>query len=164
MARSFDSALWTRRAYASKRGTLYCRLAAVDGLKRTIAWARRRGFNVEFEPCSGRYGFCFNKSKKIVVDPRLSFETQLHVLLHECGHALIDSGQRFRHEWPRGYDAAENGYSTHDHRHKVAVLVEEIEAWCRGRKLASRLKLMLNDEAFCKIRDKLIKSYIKSAL
>lgn len=160
----FDFGLWTKKAYSLKRGTLLRRLTAVDGLQRTIAWAERRGFRVEFKLCGGECGLCFYETKVIFVDPRLALETQLYVLLHECGHALIDSGQRLRRDWPRGYNAAENGYSTKGHRHMIAVIVEEIEAWNRARRLAARLNLTLDDEAFNKIRDKLLKSHIGSVL
>lgn len=160
----FDPGLWTKKAFSLKRGTLLRRLTSVEGLQQTIAWTKRRGYRVEFKPCKGQYGLCLYKTRTIVVDPRLALETQLYVLLHECGHALIGDGLRLRKDWPRGYDAAENGYPTKGHRHTIAVIVEEIEAWNRGRRLASRLNLVLNDEAFNKIRDKLLKSHIESAL
>lgn len=158
----FDLQQWTRKAWTLKRGSLFGRLKAVEGIKRVVTWAKKRGFKVDFRPCGGEYGLCFYDNREIIVDPRLSLETQLYVLLHECGHALIDSGQHLRLTWPRGYDAAENGYSDKGYRHMLAIVVEEIEAWNRGKKLASRLKLDLNEKAFELIRDKLLKSHIQS--
>lgn len=159
----FDFCLWTKKAHSRKRETLLCGLAAVDGLRSTVSWAKRRGFNVEFQLCSGEHGLCSYQTKQIIIDPRMALETQLYVLLHECGHALIDSSQQLQKDWPRGYSAVENGFVPRGYRHKIAVLAEEIEAWNRGHRLASRLNVSINEEAFNKIRDKLLKSHIESA-
>jgi hypothetical protein len=47
--------------------------------------------------------------------------------------------------------------------YRVETLTEEIEAWARGRKLAERLNLYIDDKNFRKLTNECIYSYIEWA-
>ena len=47
--------------------------------------------------------------------------------------------------------------------YRVETITEEIEAWERGRKLAERLNLFIDDKNFNKLKNECIYSYIEWA-
>ena len=98
--------------------------------------------------------------REIRINPKQTAEKQLYILLHECGHLLIDDKSettelRFK-----------NGYYVNDERvkkkfiYRCTVLEEEFEAWHRGRKLATKLGVKINDETFNTLKAKFLKSYM----
>lgn len=97
---------------------------------------------------------------------------QLHILLHECGHMLVErspaSTRENKYYW--GYervssenDASQKKLST-TFKHRIDVLSEEIDAWHAGKLLARRLHLDLDQEAFDKTRTHRLKSYVTWSL
>jgi len=138
-------------------------IAAVNGIKLLIDWCESKKINVEFtnRKCGGGY---VGAEKTIYVNSTQTAEKQLFVLIHECGHLLIDNNAettelRFRH-----------GYLTPDPNmrrkfiHRCTVVEEEFEAWHRGRKLASKLGIEINDERFSATKAYMLKSYMKWAI
>jgi hypothetical protein len=138
-------------------------ISAINGLKSVIEWCENRRIEVYFtnRRAAGVYEI---DRKSIYINSRQSLEKQLFVLLHECGHLLIDDRSektvfRFRH-----------GYYVEDKEvkrkfiHRCAIVEEEFEAWHRGRKLATKLGININDEHFSAFKSRLLKSYMKWAL
>ena len=79
------------------------------------------------------------ESKIISINSTRSEETQLHILLHECGHVLVHS-----HGDKMNCRKIYNEYSEQSKIYKVFTVIEEIEAWSRGLKLAERLNIPIN--------------------
>lgn len=86
---------------------------------------------------------------------------QLCILLHEIGHHLIvihNTKELFKRGYPLIYDTRQKRRSTH----KVDIVLEEVEAWNRGFKLAERLGLFVagaDVDEFNRIRARCLKTY-----
>ena len=101
-------------------------------------------------------------ARQIVLNSRNHVEKRLYILLHECGHLLINSTKRDRvFALSRNTEAVMGNRTTRKRR--VAVLSEEIEAWKRGERLAKRLQLRINEDKFDKMRANAIMSYVEWA-
>jgi len=79
------------------------------------------------------------------VDNKSSPRHQLHVMLHECGHYLINVFNK-EGRFANGHDAKKCDRKKFDH--KIDVVEEELEAWHRGWRLGTRLGF------FTQLRDK----------
>lgn len=124
-------------------------------LNSLIIWADNRGYHVEFIK-GGDDSICYI-SKLIIINSSLPAETQVIRLLHECGHALIfDNGSVFNFKDKRSYD--ENSTA-----HKVFSVIEEAEAWRRGRELATRLHIPMDDMLWERSMVKALKKHINWA-
>jgi len=100
--------------------------------------------------------------KQVYLNSRNHIEKRLYILLHECGHILIDNGSEDRlYSLSRETEAVVGDCVSKKRR--VAVLSEEIEAWKRGERLAKRLGISINEEKFDKIRTDSIMSYVEWA-
>jgi len=106
---------------------------------------------------------CRSDAKIIEIYSLNGVESRLFALLHECGHALI------RRDWTK-FKTEFCAHAEHDgdkrketNSFKISTLEEEFEAWKRGWKLAKRLNLQLDKDAYTKHKDKYIMTYIKWA-
>lgn len=106
---------------------------------------------------------CKNDVKIIEIYSLNGVESRLFALLHECGHALI------RKNWTK-FKTEFCAHAEHDgdgrketNSLKISTLEEEFEAWKRGWKLAKRLNLKLDKDAYNKHKDKYLMTYIKWA-
>lgn len=115
-------------------------------LDKVVAWCARRGVSVVFDNRPAMDSEWAPLLKRITIG-RGSPRTRLYMLLHECGHALIDSGQ---------------GYLAHftPESERLDIVAEEIEAWNRGRRLAYRLGLRIDAAAFRRLRKRCLRSYV----
>ena len=90
---------------------------------------------------------CF-EAKTIYIDSRQHAENRFYTLLHECGHLLISqTASQFAKDYPLYAFACDNRRSK-SKAYQVSLVAEEIEAWKRGRRLAKRFGLEVNDEKF----------------
>ena len=106
---------------------------------------------------------CRNNVKIIEIYSLNGIENRLFALLHECGHALI------RRDWTK-FKTEFCAHAEHDgdgrketKSLKISTLEEEFEAWKRGWKLAKRLNLQLDKDAYTKHKNKYIMTYIEWA-
>ena len=169
----FDPELWRTRATkrflkASAAGKLTCgvkynrEMKAINDLDVLISWCHKKRIEVNF----GRIpsGVYESHLQKIIVNGRLNPESQLFVLLHECGHHLIGD-RRADERFGQGYPALTNRSSVpRSMTHRVDVIDEELEAWARGLKLAKRLKIVIDLPRFNRIRTEYVRTYFKWAL
>ena len=131
------------------------------GVAAFVEWARKQGFSVKFGR-TAKGGLLDTEDKSILINSQLSPENQFYSLVHEGGPILIgerEKDQRFG----MGYNADEpNEKKTLVHR--IDVVDEEFEAWDRGRKLARRLGVRVDQKRFQQHRAAYIKTYMKWAL
>jgi len=107
-------------------------------------WLDKRGYYVEFSTSGDD---SVDRLNKIVsINTTRSLETQLHVMLHECGHVLVAESDPI----VSGIDEVLTKYSEKSKIHKTFTVIEEVEAWKRGLKLASRLGVPINKEKWNK--------------
>jgi hypothetical protein len=175
---TFQQKLWEERAWAryerqrskdpfnlaQARTRLDIDISSASGLEAVIAWCSSRKIEVEFTNRK-EAGVFSSDEKKIYINSTQGCENQLFVLLHECGHLLVGSERsnsniRFRLGYPSTHDPAIKGKFVH----RCVVLEEEFEAWYRGRKLAKKLKIEVDDGRWNEMKSKLLKSYMKWAL
>ena len=127
----------------------------ISSLRVVVEWAEARTLTVNFtKEGDGKYS---PSDKEITVSGRASPATQLHVILHECGHHLVGNDEK-RERFGRGY-ANTDADNKKTLRHRLDVLEEEFEAWNRGKKLATRLGVPLDKMAYDRTRDRMLKSY-----
>jgi hypothetical protein len=120
-------------------------------------WANDKGYFVNFTK-DGDDSICYI-SKMIEINSSSSLEKQVMRLLHECGHVLIfENGGTYSFENVKDDD----GKLTHDER--TLRVIEEIEAWGRGFKLAKRLSIKLDKEKWEKSVVDAIGKYINWAV
>jgi len=106
---------------------------------------------------------CRNDVKIIEIYSLNGVESRLFALLHECGHALIRKNwTKFKTEFCA--HAEHDGDGRKETKSlKISTLEEEFEAWKRGWKLAKRLNLRLDKDAYTKHKNKYIMTYIEWA-
>jgi hypothetical protein len=94
---------------------------------------------------------CMSDTKQIHICSRNGIENKLYALLHECGHALIrENWTKFQKEFPAHARSEE----------RVSLIEEEFEAWKRGKRLAKRLGIELDEDRFEKHKAQCLMSYI----
>ena len=124
------------------------------------SWLASKDYELLYE--TGAQDGIYYSIRQIILNSRNHAEKRLYVLLHECGHLLINSTKRDRvFALSRSTEAVMGNKTTRKRR--VAVLSEEIEAWKRGERLAKRLGIDINEEKFDKIRADAIISYVEWA-
>ena len=115
-------------------------------------WAEDKGYFVLFEEDGDDAIDCISKVISIKSTNRI--ETQLYVLLHECGHALVrENGSIF------DFEGVESQYSKRSKISRVFVLMEEVEAWKRGFSLANRLGIPIDIDRWNRAVSKAIWKY-----
>lgn len=181
---SFNPDLWRDRAgsrlerelalgvsEAKANQKFYDDLYAIECIDRLVAWLKRRRIEVDVvaEP---KGGIWLRSKKTIRLNRRLRPREQFHTLLHEAGHVLVDlsTANHTDGKYACGYekvtdlkDPAQRRYNT-TFRHRIDVLAEEIDAWHAGKKLAKRLGLHIDTEAYDDSRARALKTYVKWSL
>jgi len=138
-------------------------ISTINGLKALVEWCASKKIEVLFtnRKCGGGY---VGEHKVIYINSKQSLEKQLFVLLHECGHLLIDNNTdnaefRFKYGYPTSDPNIKRKFV-----HRCTVIEEEFEAWHRGRKLVAKLGIEIDDEKFSITKAHMLKSYMKWAL
>jgi len=128
-----------------------------DYIESLICWASDKDYFVEFN--SGGENTICSVSKTIDINDKQSPRMQLICLLHECGHILIyenGSVPDFKHLKNFDEDNIESFY-------RVNRVLEEAEAWKRGRSLADRLAIPIDDEEWEREKIYALQKYINWA-
>lgn len=132
---------------------------AIDCLSRVVDWCRKRGVSVAF----GRLktgGVV--EGDRITVNGRQRPELQLFVLLHECGHHLVSASPPSDGRFSKGY-AEQGHHALRSSVHRIDVFDEELEAWHRGKRLASRLGIQLDERRWDRVRARFLRTYARWA-
>ena len=137
-------------------------LDSINGIEAVVEWCTFRRVKVAFTTKSE--GVYDSGLGEIHINSRQSIENQLYTLLHECGHLLIDDrSQTTEFRFRKGYyvldDVVRKSFV-----HRISIVDEEFEAWARGRKLARKLGVKINDDVFDTLKAKFLKSYMLWAI
>ncbi len=139
-----------------KRNLLYA------GYYKVIAWAENIGYQIV--EGAEEQDACWSDVKQITIYSSQGIEKRLYSLLHECGHALIRANWRkFESEYPAHATAEVDARRMKSDKYKISLVEEEVEAWKRGRRLAKRLGVYIDDEKFNKLKTKCLMSYFSWA-
>lgn len=124
-----------------------------ESVSTLLMWLENKGYYVDFD----RKGDdSVDTSNKIVsINNTRSLETQLYILLHECGHILIHNNEDIVK-----YKDVQEKFSEKTKINKVFTVMEEVEAWKRGKSLAKRLNIEINEEKWNKDLSRALYKYI----
>ena len=159
---------WKNFNRSTHAGVTHATKAYTDDVKYILAindvvnWCKARSLKVKFCRMNDRSGgSCCLASRLITVTSRASLKYQLHVLLHECGHYLIEQhGINGKFDDPRqGRDLSEVT-SLND---KLDIIYVELEAWHRGWKLALRIGALAPEDkaTFDGLKADMMRTYLK---
>lgn len=159
---------WTRYARARDEGEDrdLCELKqtidtlAIQDIEKLVAWCADRSIKVSFGKKEN--GVYETETKEMIISCRAHPAKQVIYLLHECGHHLI--GMKEHHDrFGMGYPKVNDPNAVKTNAHRISCLEEEIEAWHRGWRLATRLSLNATREDYDVVRLVCLKSYIRWA-
>lgn len=136
------------------------------GMCRLITWLEKKGWSMDIDYCNRDE--LIPASKHISINGRQGVEKQLYSFLHECGHLLV---QQNWDKYEKAYPATAKMYhyfSTNKQlertaKYKVDCISEEIEAWKRGKSLADRIGIYINEEKYNAFLSECVYSYIQWA-
>ena len=132
---------------------------AIDQITKLVDWCSTKRLDVVFARRAN--GLYERDKRRITVNGRLAPESQLFVLMHECGHHLIGRPSP-EERFGTGYQAADPNVKRTT-LHRVDVVDEELEAWARGLKLAKRLGVEVDLDRYNRTRSEYVKTYLKWA-
>jgi hypothetical protein len=175
---TFDKSVWIarlrdewRKKYGKgfgRRNAYRIQLSAIDSLERTVYWLAIKGYCVEFRFGAEAMLHPDDQSGRVQINKTNPPETQLHMLLHECGHLLLMRTRGYRKRFGQGYPLLEMQITSkldrRDPVHRTMVVTEECAAWDAGLKLAKKLSLDINRERFDTTRAKKLQSYFAWAV
>ncbi len=136
----------------------------VADIAKVVCWCQRQKVYVEFyapHPTMQEHtpmGALFTEDKTIVINSHFSLRKQLYVLLHECGHYLVN-----HHNHVLRFKQCRTNNDARALVHRVGEVDEEFEAWHLGKTLAKKLNIVLDDKHFHHCMAQLIETYFKWA-
>ena len=134
-----------------------------SGIEELIEWTNKKGYDIEFDYCV--HDEFRPSDKSISISTRQGPENQLYALLHECGHLILQNNENlYNKKYPSSAKMAtcnSNLRLERSSRYKVDVLTEEIDAWRKGKDLAKRLEIYIDEDRYYLLMSKCVYSYIK---
>ena len=134
-----------------------------DGIDKLIDWAYTKGCAIDFDYCV-RDEFR-PEDKLITISLRQGPENRLYSLLHECGHLILNKNEAlYAKKYPSSMKMAHyksNKTLEKSPKYKVDVLTEEIDAWRKGKDLAKRLGIYIDEDNYYSVTSKCVYSYVK---
>ena len=135
-----------------------------EGIDKLVEWSTKKGFSIDFDYCC--HDEFRSTEKAISINTRQSRENQLYALLHECGHLILHSNEKlYAKKYPSSMKMAyynSNKRLQKSSKYKVDVLAEEIDAWRKGKDLAKRLDIFIEEENYYTTMSKCVYTYITS--
>lgn len=162
----FDPIIWKSRAWdrlqkavlAGKRAQTeeerawFLDVVSIGSMTTLLAWTKKRHLKVDFSSKVSN-GLYSPGDKLITISSNLRPVRQIVVLLHECGHYLSDTS--------RGKPLEAD---TTKFEGRLLMFEDELEAWKRGIRLCTRLKLTVEQDVLLSYKTECIRSYMKWAI
>jgi hypothetical protein len=121
-----------------------------------VGWLDEKDYYVDFDR-KGDESVSL-EDKIVSINTTRSIETQLYILLHECGHVLIHNNEDIVK-----YRGVQESFDEKSNIHRVFTVMEEVEAWKRGRHLARRLGIKVDEKKWNKDLSRALNKYIRWA-
>ena len=133
-----------------------------DGIEKLIEWTNKKNFDVHFGHClTDEYR---PADRLITISTRFGEEKQLYAFLHECGHLLLGKDEKsYTKKYPSSakmWEFNSNKKLERSKKYKVDVVSEEIDAWRKGKEIAKRLDIYVNDENYYSLMSECVYGYI----
>lgn len=134
-------------------------------------WLYRRGYVVIFErgiesqihPKKPKFLENKKNKKEVWIDSSPSLECQLHTILHEAGHYVVESRKDYYEKYSHGYPS-KGTIKAKTVMHWVHLIHEEFNAWEEGLKLAKKLGIPIRKRAWELHRCPALMSYFRLAI
>lgn len=127
-----------------------------EAITTLIHWLDTKGYYVDFDRNGDDSVDC--SAKIVSINNTRTLETQLYILLHECGHILIHNNDKLMK-----YAEVQGNYRERTNIHKVFTVMEEVEAWKRGMLLAKRLNIEIDEKKWNMDISRALNKYIRWA-
>ena len=136
----------------------------VIGLEKICEWVANKNCDLDF-------GYCVQDEFRsadncISINTRQNIENQVYTLLHECGHLILHNNENlYNKKYPSSAKMANynrNIRLERSSKYKVDVLCEEIDAWRKGKDLANRLDVYIDEEKYYSMMTKCVYSYVNT--
>lgn len=136
-----------------------------SGLNRLIEWLDNKNWEVLFGNHYKDEMIEFDRT--ITISTKSKIENQLYACLHECGHLLIRQNSHYSDYYPNAF-RIDSLPSKHKKliigpKYQVDLIAEEIDAWRKGKKLAKRLGIHINENNYNNEMSKYVFTYVKYA-
>jgi hypothetical protein len=129
-----------------------------ESIDTVIYWLHNKGYYIEVDRTGDD---SVDRDVKIVsINSARSLETQLYILLHECGHILVSESDSL----VNGAEEVLDRYGERTKIYKVFTVIEEVEAWKRGLRLAKKLNIPVNKDKWNRDVARAINLYMKWAI
>ena len=130
------------------------------------SWLNQRGWTLKWYTSGNYIDSATLDGRLVTVSSRQIPRHQYYSLLHECSHVdLLTGPPESRRGEPYGYlDLWYGEVNERTLRHRVAVVIDEINTWEHGIKIADELQLSVNRDLYRKFRDRNLKSYFEWAI
>jgi len=135
-----------------------------SGIEELIDWTDKKGYSIDFDYCvRDEYR---PEEKVITISLRQGSENRLYALLHECGHLILGNNETlYAKKYPSSMKMAycnnNNKRLERSAKYKVDILTEEIDAWRKGKDLANRLEIYIDEDNYYSIMARCVYTYIK---
>lgn len=132
--------------------------------KKLIKWINSKNWDIEF----GTYEDQMLPFDRIIqINNKFKIENQLYACLHECGHLILRLNKNYKYKYPHSYKEfskpTKNKKLIKTKQCQIDIISEEIDAWNKGKWLAKKLNLNINEENYNKEMYKFVFTYIKQA-
>mgnify|MGYP001287078937 FL=1 len=136
------------------------------GINALGIWLEKKGWELDIDYCNKDE--MFSDAKQVFISSRQGVENQLYSLLHECGHILIQQNKpSYEKNYPVASKAAKSPRNFKQiektKKYKLDLITEEIDAWKRGKSLAERLGIHLNERKYNELAASCVHSYMEWA-
>jgi hypothetical protein len=130
------------------------------------AWLEKRGWIVKWYTSGDNIDAAILADRIVTVSKRQIPRHQYYSLLHETSHVdLLAGPSETRQGEPNGYlDLWYGRVNERTLRHRAAVVIDEIQTWEHGIKLATKLGLGIDVVKYHDFRNRNLKSYFVWAI
>jgi hypothetical protein len=133
------------------------------GIESLGDWVHRKGYEVDFD--YSVHDEFRPADSLITISTRCGREKQLYAFLHECGHLILNNNEKlYEKKYPSSAKMAHfqsNKKLERSHKYKIDVISEEIDAWRKGRELAKRLDIYVDEEKYYSLMTECVYTYVK---
>ena len=136
------------------------------GIEELIEWANKKGHDIEFDYCV--HDEFRPDDRMITISTRQGREKQLYSLLlkKDTWHLISQNNDDlYSAKYPSSAKMANfnsNRRLERSANYKVDVMTEEIDAWRKGKDLAKRLGIYIDEDNYYSVSTKCLYTYIKS--
>ncbi len=135
-------------------------------IRTLVEWLGKKGWSVKWYTSNKHVDAALLSEQLITISKRQILRHRYYSLLHEASHVdLLTGPVDLRHGEPHGYlDLWYKGVNERTLRSRIAVVIDEIDAWAHGIILATHLDLTIDNVKYRDFRNRNLKSYFEWAL